>query len=206
METKVKHETEERVDGRRAWRERNRNAVVDALLDLYEEGNLFPGAQEIAERSGVSRRSLFRYFDDMDDMCRVAIERHAERVGHLFELEGEGKGELPERIDRIVEQRVRLFERIARIRLLAKMRSAVQPILDERLMETQDRLRRQAEGHFAREMAGRTRKERRMLLAAVDTALSFEAYEHMSAMGASTAEIRDSMRLIVEALLTRDGA
>ena len=57
-----------RPDGRRASRERNRIAVVDALLDLYAEGNLRPGAGEVARRAGLSRRSVFRYFDDLDDL------------------------------------------------------------------------------------------------------------------------------------------
>ena len=48
------------VDGRRVRRDRNRDAVVDALLTLYGEGNLEPGSAEIAERAGLSPRSLFR--------------------------------------------------------------------------------------------------------------------------------------------------
>ena len=57
-------------DGRRLRRDRNRTAVVDALLDLYGESNLRPSTAEIAERAGLSHRSLFRYFDDFEDLCR----------------------------------------------------------------------------------------------------------------------------------------
>ena len=39
------------VDGRRVRRDRNRDAVVDALLTLYGEGNREPGSAEIAERA-----------------------------------------------------------------------------------------------------------------------------------------------------------
>ena len=54
----------EETDGRRLRRALNREAVVDALLSLYDEGNLRPGTDRIAERAGISPRSLFRYFDD----------------------------------------------------------------------------------------------------------------------------------------------
>jgi AcrR family transcriptional regulator len=105
---RVRHEA--LVDGRRAWRDRNLNAVVDALLDLFAEGNLRPGADEIAVRSGVSRRSVFRYFDDLDSLDRVAIERQTARVAHLVELPAIGEGRLPDRIARIVAQRIELFD------------------------------------------------------------------------------------------------
>ena len=55
-------------DGRHARRDRNRLAVVDAMLELYVEGNLDPSSDEIAERAGLSPRSLFRYFEDLDDL------------------------------------------------------------------------------------------------------------------------------------------
>ena len=80
------------VDGRRASRDRNLNAVVDALLDLFQEGNLRPGADEIAARSGLSRRSVFRYFDALDDLARVAIARQPARVSHLVEVPHRGRG------------------------------------------------------------------------------------------------------------------
>ena len=42
------------TDGRQLRRERNREAVVEALLDLYRDGNLQPSSEEIAARSGLS--------------------------------------------------------------------------------------------------------------------------------------------------------
>ena len=48
----------EEVDGRHLRRERNREAVVEALLEFYREGNLQPSATEVAERAGSSARSV----------------------------------------------------------------------------------------------------------------------------------------------------
>lgn len=193
---------EGRVDGRHAWRERNRAAVVDALLDLYMEGAVNPGAQEIAERSGVSRRSLFRYFDDMDDMCRVAIGRHWERVSHLFELEGVGEGTLEERITRIVGQRVRLYEAIAPVRRIARSRALSQPIIAKELDRVRSRDRRQLKGHFAPELEKLGSDERRAVLATADALTSFESFELMRDVhGLGTREIEDALRHALASLL-----
>jgi hypothetical protein len=40
-------------DGRRQRSARSRDAVVDAILELLREGNLRPGADEIAARAGA---------------------------------------------------------------------------------------------------------------------------------------------------------
>ena len=96
------------VDGRSAIRDRNRDAVLDAVLDLFSEDNLSPGPEEVAERAGLSVRSVYRYFDDHDALSRAAIERQLERVGPLLLLPAIGEGELDDRIGRFVESRLRL--------------------------------------------------------------------------------------------------
>lgn len=66
-------------DGRRARRDRNSEAVIESVLTLLSEGEAFPTAQQVAQRSGVSLRSVFRYFDDLDAMAHAAISTFVER-------------------------------------------------------------------------------------------------------------------------------
>ena len=73
------------TDGRRARAERNRDAVVEAILDLLCEGVENPTAEAIAERFGVSVRSVFRHFDDLESLHAAAVDRHSERIRDLFE-------------------------------------------------------------------------------------------------------------------------
>src|SRR4051794_40962540 len=103
------------LDGRRARRGRNREAVVDALLTLFREGDLNPSVATVAERSGVSLRSVFRYFDDLDEMGRIAIARHTDTVRHLFPLPKIGRGSRAERINRMADHRVTLYDAVAPI-------------------------------------------------------------------------------------------
>ena len=48
------------VDGRRLRRERNIAAVLDAVLEMFEEESLTPTIERAAERSGLSLRSVYR--------------------------------------------------------------------------------------------------------------------------------------------------
>lgn len=66
---------EPKVDGRRARRERSREAVVEALLDLIREGRGVPSARDIAEKAGVTERTLFNLFADKQQLLLAAVVR-----------------------------------------------------------------------------------------------------------------------------------
>jgi AcrR family transcriptional regulator len=188
------------VDGRRAWRDRNRVAVVDALLDLYAEGNLKPGAHEVAARSGLSRRSVFRYFDDLDDLDRTAIERQQARVRHLAEIPGIGEGRREERIQLLVERRLALFEQIQPVARVARLRAPFHKVIAQELDQNRRFYCRQVERQFASELAAMDESVRQDTLAAADALCSFETYDLLRARGFSPAEIARAMRRGLAAL------
>ena len=72
------------VDGRTARSARTREAVVTAVLELVRAGNPRPTAKEIAARAGISLRSVYVHFDDLDDLFAAAGARQAEEVAHLL--------------------------------------------------------------------------------------------------------------------------
>jgi AcrR family transcriptional regulator len=169
--------TSSELDGRRARRGRNREAVVDALLELFREGELNPSVAAVAERSGVSLRSVFRYFDDLDEMGRIAIQRHLERVGHLFELPDLAGASRSERIDALVSQRVALYERVAPVMRAALIRAPFQSVINNALRHRRDFLRAQVAEQFAPELATLDRTAAAMVLAGADVLTSFESME-----------------------------
>src|SRR5215208_2782409 len=101
------------VGGRRARREQNRAAVLEALAGLYRQGVYEPSAAQIAERAGLSPRSLFRYFDDVDDLNRAAIEQQLGRARPLLVVDARPEEPTAVKVERLVEARLRLFEAIA---------------------------------------------------------------------------------------------
>lgn len=68
------------VDGRLARSVRTRTAVIDALLALYEEGDLNPTAVRVAGRAGVALRTVYGHFADMESLYAEAGERELART------------------------------------------------------------------------------------------------------------------------------
>ena len=101
------------VDGRRARRHRNTDAVLDAVHELFVEGHLLPTVEDVARRSGVSLRSVYRYFPDRDQLLVAALGRRLQVAEQLFDLADLGEGALEDRIDRFVDHRLRLYDKIA---------------------------------------------------------------------------------------------
>lgn len=171
---------ESRVDGRTARRDRNRLAVLDAVLELFEEGNLNPGVHEVADRSGVSLRSVYRYFEDVDELITAAIERHLDRTRPLFDIERLGEGPLPERINRFTERRVRLFDAMRVIYRASGVRAATDPQVQVGLLDTYQWLGEQAHEMFSPELEqiddGATRLETRHT---IDLLTQFDSLEHL---------------------------
>jgi IclR helix-turn-helix domain len=63
------------LDGRARRRLHSYERAVDALLDLLEAGNPAPTAQEIAARSGISVRTVFRLTEDIETLHAAAWSR-----------------------------------------------------------------------------------------------------------------------------------
>jgi AcrR family transcriptional regulator len=166
----------QQVDGRRLRREQNREAVIDALVDLFEEGSYTPSSSEIAERAGISPRSLFRYFDDVDDLNRAAIERHISTHRALFDAGVDPAGATQTKIRAFVEARVRLHETVAPGARAARLTAHRHDVVAQQLRETRTYLRRQVATVFAPELQARPD-----LLPAVDVLCSFESYDFMRA-------------------------
>jgi len=165
------------VDGRHARRDANRDKVVDALLDLYREGELAPSAAQVADRSGVSHRSVFRYFEDLDQLCRVSIERHAASVAHLIEIDGLGEGSLGERITVLIDARLELYDAVAPIVRVTRVRAPFQPLLEGRLAADRERLDRQVNEQFATELTSLAARERDAISRAIQTMCSLDSIE-----------------------------
>lgn len=170
---------EVRSDGRHARRDRNRLAVVDAMLELYSEGRFDPSSDEIAERAGLSPRSLFRYFDDIDDLVRAAISRQYERVRPLAEIDLSTEAPLAERVSRLVRSRLRTYDAIAAAGKVARARAHAQPLVAEQLTQARALWRRQVERLFAPELAAMPAARAAGALAVADVLASFESVQLM---------------------------
>ena len=185
------------IDGRRARRYRSRDLAVDALLDLLAEGELRPTAQQVAERSGVSLRSIFRIFDDVESLHAAACARQVTRVRHLF-VDVPAEGSLSDRITAFVEINRRMYESVAPVRRAALRVAQESSAVRETLARARVWARAEAERVFADELATTDRST----LDNVELALSFEAWDQLrTAQGLSPSRTAASVAHLLHALL-----
>lgn len=190
-------------DGRRLRSERSRTAVIDALLSLYEQGVIRPTTTEIAERSGVSERSLFRHFTDLEDLAATAIARQFAMVAPLFEPPS-ADGSLAERVDAIVTQRLALAARMHHLARAAAYHAVSSPTIAAAVAERRRMLRRQVAAQFAPELRQTRGRTRAVLTALLDHALSLEGIDYLgdpTAGGLHGVRLRAAVRGAVSAAL-----
>ena len=100
----------------------------------------------------VSHRSLFRYFEDLDELCRVAIEREDAAIQHLIPIADAGLGPLDKRIDGLLTRRSALYEATAPVARVGRMRAPRIPVLAENLERSRRLLNDQVRAQFAPEL------------------------------------------------------
>jgi AcrR family transcriptional regulator len=109
------------VDGRTARAVRTRRAIVDALLALLTEGDRRPSAERIAERAGVSLRSLWTNFADLETLYAAAGQRQLQRQSELARRI-DPRLPLEQRIAALCRQRAQVLELLAPVARAAQLR------------------------------------------------------------------------------------
>ncbi len=185
------------ADGRVLRGERNREAIVDALLALVAEGDPSPSSRAIAARAGVSLRTVFQHFDDIETLYGAVAQRQIERVWSNLDPLPPSDAPLEQRVDALVAQRAHLFEEIGPVRHAGPGALASSPALMRGLARSEAFLRRQVSETFAPEL--RDDADR---IAAVDFASSWEAWEGLRRSSRrSVASASRILRLMLLALL-----
>lgn len=191
-----------RIDGRLARGERARGAIVDALLDLLEEGDLRPSAARIAERAGVSLRSVFQHFSDVETLFATAAERQKLRLLPLVRPIA-ADGPLATRIGAFATQRAKLLEAITPTRRAAILMEPFSRELHARLAGFRADKGAEVQRLFAREIASRPAAARRALASALVAATSWTAWQALrDHQGLDRAQARRVLVHILTALLT----
>ncbi|MFZ6004829.1 MAG: TetR/AcrR family transcriptional regulator [Actinomycetota bacterium] len=167
------------TDGRTLRSLRTREAIVDATITLLEQGDLRPTAPRVAEQAGVSVRSIFQHFDDLETLHAAVAERLVERVSLLvFPVSPDLP--LEERLDRFVRQRALLLETVTPIRRAAAVHGPFSAEITARLRAGQAFLRSEVQRTFAPELSA-AGSERDDLLDALDAAFGWGVWDALRA-------------------------
>lgn len=101
-------------DGRRLRRQRNIDAVHTAILTMLEEWET-PTLAEVAHRSGVTVRSIYRYHEDLESAVDAACDRRTAELAEVMDALGPVDAASPfeRRVGAMVTRRMQL-ERLGR--------------------------------------------------------------------------------------------
>jgi TetR/AcrR family transcriptional regulator, regulator of autoinduction and epiphytic fitness len=192
---------EEALDGREQRSRRTRAAIVEAWLDLVEEGNTAPTARETADRAGIGLRTVFQHFGDMEDLHATAAFIHFERIQpFLVGLDSDGTFE--ERLARFVHHRQRLFERITPIRRAALHRATLGANVGGFVRSADVSFAEVAFSLFADELASEDPGRGATLRHAVATSWSWSAWDYLrTSLRLSPAEAAQAFALVGRQLL-----
>jgi TetR/AcrR family transcriptional regulator, regulator of autoinduction and epiphytic fitness len=192
--------TEER-DGRTVRAERTRQALADALLSLLDEGHLRPTAAEIAERAGVSERSVFQHFPDREGLFESVARQQYERVMPTLRPI-DASLPLAERIDQFTRQRSRLYEQIRGVRRAALLTEHESPAVAGWLTTARRAKAAEVERVFRRELEAIPPDQREPLRAALIAVCAWPAWDSWRThqrLGVGRA--RSAMGAAIDALL-----
>ena len=191
------------TDGRRRRSQRSRAAIAEAMLELLRSGATSPSSAEIAERAGVTQRTLFNQFGDMDSLVRTVMALQAERV--VGQLPDAGRGGPAERLDRFADQLADLLEDTMHVRWAVVIARDPSPGALELVRGAQALVLDRLEQGFAAELADLAPGRRQDVGEVVDV-LADPAVWRLRRVhhGRSAAEARQGLRRALADLLDID--
>lgn len=189
------------VDGRGARAERTRSLIVDAHLALITGGELKPTARQVTERAGVSPRTLWGHFADMEAVMAASARR---------QLDGQDTAEplldadrpLELRLTAYAHRRAAALEALAPLARAADVQRPFSPVLQENLRENLARIRSEAEHAFAPELDRMAPAVRERSLLALTVAADWASWQLLRQyLGRTATEAADVLRTAVAGIL-----
>ncbi len=196
------------TDGRTARSQRTRTAVVDALLALLGDGNPRPTAREIAEKAGVSLRSVYVHFDDLDDLFVAAAERQLHVVLGMV-VEVPSTGPLADRASTLMRVRGRIYEKVGPVRRAAERQEPFSPTLARTMRAVRRATREELARVFATELGAADTtlpadtKSYEHRLTMLDAMTASSTWDHLRAGGMDVAQARRAITDVVVGFLER---
>ncbi len=167
-----------RIDGRRLRSERTKQVIMDSYLALLHEQPEVPTAAQIAARAGISVRSVFERFSDLQTLSLETAD-YAFALGEAQAVARNVDGDRPTRLRSHVETRADTCERWLP---LWRVVIANQGRLDElktRIGFIRKAVVRRMELMYGPELAVLPESERRDLLIALEALIDFESWGRM---------------------------
>ena len=165
-------------DGRRLRSERTRQAIMDAYIELLRESPEIPTAAQIAARAGISTRSIFERFVDLQGLSRATVD-YAFAIGEAQAVARNVDGDRPTRVRSHVETRANTCERWLPVWRVVVANQGRLEELRERVTFIRQAIVRRMELMYRPELEMLSAEERRDLLIALESLIDFESWGRM---------------------------
>lgn len=166
------------VDGRTARAQRTREAIAEACVTLVQAGDIRPTAPRIAEEAGVSVRSVFQHFDDLETLFTLVARRSVSGLEDLVRRIDPHLS-FDERVERFVHQRAELLEAVTPIRRAAAVHAPFSPAISASVTDGHRFLRAHLAEAFAEELGALPPSEVDQTLDMLDVVTSWSAWEQL---------------------------
>jgi TetR/AcrR family transcriptional regulator, regulator of autoinduction and epiphytic fitness len=193
------------ADGRMARSHQTRRAIVDAMRALHAEGDLRPTAPRVAARAGVSLRTVWQHFADMEALLLEAGRRDLEI---LLQIVGPIGPDLPldVRVEMLADQRARVHEQMTPGWRAARIQQPFSPELARSKKRMTALARAELEAVFAGELGALAAPQRRELADALQGVSIWAFWDSLRGdVGLSPRQARDTLVRILLAVLAQAG-
>lgn len=193
--------TSEKVDGRTARGQRTRAKLVATVLEMVGRGELRLTAPGIASEAGVSIRSLFQHFPDLEKLWVASADRAFELTLPMLDLLPR-EGGFPARLEAFLEQRSRVLEATTPMRRAANALAPTSAAMQNRFARARKIGLEEIERAFGVELLQLEQTDRQRTVHALEVATNWAAWDSLrSPLALSIDEARDVMAHTIRALL-----
>ncbi|HEY0933045.1 MAG TPA: TetR family transcriptional regulator, partial [Trebonia sp.] len=184
---------------------RSRRAIVEALRALHAEGDLRPTAPRVAERAGVSVRTVWQQFADMETLLVEANRRDNEIVRSLLQRIDPNQP-LATRVVLFTGQRARLLEQMTPSWRAARLYEPFSDELRRNKARTLAMGKTDLEQVFAPELATLAGTKRQQLLDGLHAVSIWMYWESLrTELGLAAEQAEELLRSTCTALLAAAG-
>jgi TetR/AcrR family transcriptional regulator of autoinduction and epiphytic fitness len=193
------------ADGRMARSHQTRRAIVDAMRALHAEGDLRPTAPRVAARAGVSLRTVWQHFADMEALLLEAGRRDLEILLQIVSPIG---SDLPlaERVGMLADQRARVHEQMTPGWRAARIQQPFSPELRRSKKRMIALARAELEAVFVNELGQLLPDQRQELVDGLQGVSIWAFWESLrTEVGLSPQQARDTVAGIFLAMFAKAG-
>ena len=160
-------------DCRRARSDRTRQQIIEAVLKLVEQGEIFPSSNRVAEAAKVGSRTVYRHFEDLEDLYVGIAQLCEDRFMPIFTRPYRST-KWRDQLSELLDRRIEYIEQAMFMRISSNARRHQSEFL------MQDYIRfTKLEFMGIESIVPKKISSKSHLLAAIDVTLSFETYRRL---------------------------